>query len=61
MKALALRPRDVADIEGILTVVDQLDLDRVRGTLAEFSAALESDDFESEFERILKRVRTGPH
>ena len=60
MKVLALRPRDIADIEGILTVVKRLDLDRVRRTIAEFSAALGSDDFVTEFERILKRVKTRP-
>ena len=60
MKALALRPRDVADIEGILTVAQELDLDRVKTAIAEFSRALESDDFSSEFARILKRVKRGP-
>lgn len=59
MKALALRPRDVADIEGILTVVGELDLDRVKATIAEFCAALEADDFSSEFDRILRRSRKG--
>jgi predicted nucleotidyltransferase len=57
MKALALRPRDIADIEGILTAVPDLDLARVKKTIGEFSKVLETDDFESEFERILKRVR----
>jgi hypothetical protein len=36
MKALALRPRDIADIEGIVGVIRNLDLDRVRRTVAEF-------------------------
>jgi len=57
MKALALRPRDIADIEGIVSVVPDLDLDRVRRTVAEFSEALESDDFVAELDRILKAAK----
>jgi len=57
MKALALRPRDVADIEAILELVPELDLARVRSVLKAFTEALETDDFAGEFEHILKRVR----
>lgn len=54
MKALAMRPRDIADIEGILQSVHSLDLARVRATLAQLSAALESEDHLAAFDRILK-------
>ncbi len=57
MKALALRPRDVADIEAILDATPELDLERVRGLLRAFTEALEADDFAAEFERILLRAR----
>ena len=57
MKSLALRPRDVADIEAILEATPDLDLERVRVTLRAFTEALETDDFAGEFERILKRTR----
>ncbi len=57
MKALALRPRDVADIEAILEATPGLDLERVRGLLRVFTEALETDDFAAEFERILQRAR----
>lgn len=57
MKALALRPRDIADIESILTLVPALDLQRVRRIVAEFSEALETRDFISEFEAIVRRVQ----
>jgi predicted nucleotidyltransferase len=57
MKSLALRPRDVADIEAILEATPQLDLQRVRVTLRAFTEALETDDFAGEFERILQRTR----
>ena len=59
MKSLALRPRDVADIEAILDATPDLDLERVRTTLRAFTEALETDDFAGEFERILKRTRRG--
>ncbi|HXK20393.1 MAG TPA: nucleotidyl transferase AbiEii/AbiGii toxin family protein [Polyangiaceae bacterium] len=57
MKSLALRPRDIADIEAILEAAPELDLERVRSTLRAFTEALETDDFAGEFERILKRTR----
>lgn len=57
MKALALRPRDVADIEGIVESSAELDLGRVRSTLSQLSAALESDDHVSRLEEILRSVR----
>jgi predicted nucleotidyltransferase len=56
MKALALRPRDVADIEGLVELNDNLDLDRVRRIVAEFTAALEDADYSAELEQILKRL-----
>ncbi len=57
MKALALRPRDIADIEAILELNADLDLERVHSTLQAFTEALEADDFVAEFERIVKRTR----
>lgn len=54
MKALALRPRDVADIEGIVELVEALDLERIRKTVAQLSAALEADDHSSKLEEILR-------
>lgn len=57
MKALAMRPRDQADIEGILQSQSALDLERVRTTVAEFSEALEAADLSSELERIITRSR----
>jgi hypothetical protein len=57
MKAIALRPRDIADIESILTVAPAVDLQRVRRILAEFSEALETRDFSGEFEAIVRRAK----
>ncbi len=56
MKALALRPRDIADIEGILESVGDLDLARVRTTVAQLSAALETEDHLARLDEIVKRV-----
>ncbi len=53
MKAVARRPRDVADIEGVLSVQSSLDLGHVRRWLKEFAAALEEPDILSDFERIV--------
>jgi len=55
MKCLALRPRDVADIEGILQVQEGLDLKRVRETLAQFSEILEKVDYVAEWDALVKR------
>jgi predicted nucleotidyltransferase len=59
MKAIALRPRDIADIESILAAGHELDLTRIRGLLKIFTEALETDDFSAEFERLLTRHRRG--
>lgn len=55
MKALARRPRDIADIESVLDANANLDLDRVRHWLREFSAILEMPEILEDFERIASR------
>jgi hypothetical protein len=57
MKAIALRPRDVADIEALLDAHPDLDVERIRSFLRDFTEALEADDFAAEFERLLARQR----
>lgn len=57
MKAIALRPRDVADIEALLDAHPQMDLERIRSLLRAFTEALEADDFAAEFERLLSHKR----
>jgi predicted nucleotidyltransferase len=57
MKAIALRPRDVADIEALLDTHPHLDLERIRSYLRAFTEALETDDFSAEFERVLAQQR----
>lgn len=58
MKALARRPRDIADIESILDANPALDLDRVRHWLREFSSVLEMPEIHDEFESLLQRRKS---
>jgi len=60
MKALARRPKDIADIEGILDVQRDLDLDRIRTYLREFSSLLEMPEIQDDFERLLRRRQRRP-
>ena len=57
MKALALRPRDVADIEAVVAANPGIDLARVRAVVGEFAAILEEVDLVGELERIISKVR----
>jgi predicted nucleotidyltransferase len=57
MKALARRPRDIADIEGILDTNPNLDLDRIREQLREFSSVLEMPEIQEDFERLVRAMR----
>ena len=57
MKAIARRARDIADIEGILEVHDDLDLDWIRVRLSDFDQALGRSDLLDEFNRVLNRTR----
>jgi hypothetical protein len=59
MKAVAHRPRDGADIEGILEANPALDRDRVKGWVKEFAAALEAPEILKDLESILARVPPG--
>jgi hypothetical protein len=56
MKALALRPRDIAD-KSIVELTAHLDLHRVRTTVAQLSQALESEDHATRLEEILRGRR----
>lgn len=64
MKVLAGRPRDVGDVEAILRAHrDDLDLQRIRTTLARLEAALDRRDLLSELDRLLalgRRAGTPP-
>jgi len=58
MKSLALRPRDIADIEGLLETTPQLDLSHIRRQVEEFAHALDEMDIVGELDRIVEKVRS---
>ncbi len=55
MKALARRPQDIADIAGMVDSHSDLDLDRIRGWVRQFSAVLEMPEIFDELQNLLKR------
>lgn len=57
MKALARRPEDIADIIGIVDVQTDLDVERIRHWVREFSSILEMPEIFDDLERLLKRRR----
>ena len=57
MKAVANRPRDLADIEALLDAQRNLDLRRVRRWVREFAAALDRPSILSDLETALARRR----
>lgn len=59
MKAVAHRPRDMADIESILDVYPTLDVARVRRVVREFAAALETPELLEDFNGLVTRWRKG--
>jgi hypothetical protein len=61
MKAVAHRPRDLADIEGILAATDSLNLRHVRRWVREFASALGSPEILSDLEKLLRKKRRKRH
>jgi predicted nucleotidyltransferase len=53
MKAIAHRPRDIADIEAILNVEQNLDLERVRFWVKQFADALDMSELMGDLEKLL--------
>jgi predicted nucleotidyltransferase len=58
MKAIAHRPQDLRDIEGLLDVFPTANVESVRHWLREFAAAAELPDLPQEFERLLTQRKT---
>ncbi len=59
MKAIAHRPRDMLDLDGLLSRHPRADLARVRNFLEEFSRAASMPDVLSNWDRLLVRRRPG--
>lgn len=58
MKAVAHRPRDLADIEGVLARNPGLDLERAQTWIREFSAALDRPGIFEDFQAIVRKRRS---
>jgi hypothetical protein len=59
MKAVAQRPRDFADIEGIVAATPSLDVNYILGWVRDFAEALETQELPSEIERLLRPHQRG--
>lgn len=54
-KAVAHRPRDIADIEAILNIEPNLDFERIRFWVSQFAEALEMPELMEDLEKLLSR------
>lgn len=59
MKAVAHRPRDLADIEAVLDAHPKLDRRRIRRWVGEFARAMEEPEVLRDLERLLARRRSS--
>jgi hypothetical protein len=55
MKAVARRARDIMDIENIIEVTVDLDVERIRYWVREFSSVLDMPEIHEDLEKMLKR------
>lgn len=55
MKAIAHRPQDLRDIEGLLDVFPRANVEAVRTFVRDFAAAADLPDLPDEFENLLKK------
>ncbi len=61
MKAVARRPRDLADIEGILAASDKLNRRFIRRWVGEFANAVGSPEMLSDLEGLLRKEQRNRH
>lgn len=60
MKAVAHRPRDLQDIEGLLQAHPNLDLQSVRQWVREFASVTAMSDLIDDFDKLLARLNRMP-
>jgi hypothetical protein len=60
MKAVAHRPRDLQDIEGLLQAHPNLDLEGVRQWVREFASVTAMSDLIDDFDKLLARLNRTP-
>ena len=59
MKAVARRPRDIQDIEGLLVAHPEADLVLVRKWVSEFATAMAMSEIVEEFDSVVARRNSG--
>ena len=60
MKAIAHRPQDLRDIEGLLDVFPTADVENVRRWVQDFATAAELPDLPEGFEKLLAQRKSQP-
>ncbi len=60
MKAVARRPKDLQDIEGLLAAHPDTDLAAVRQWVSEFATAMSMSDMLEDFDKLVARSKSRP-
>jgi len=60
MKAVARRPKDLLDIEGLLAAHPEADIATVRQWVSEFATAMSTSDMLDEFDKLVARSKPKP-
>lgn len=60
MKAIARRPKDLQDIEGLLAANPEADLATVRRWVSEFASAISASDMLDDFDKLVARSKSRP-
>ncbi len=60
MKAVARRPKDLQDIEGLLAAHPEADVATVRQWVSEFATAMSTSDMLDEFDKLVARSKSRP-
>ncbi len=60
MKAVARRPKDLQDIEGLLAAHPEADVVTVRQWVSEFATAMSTSDMLEDFDRLVAQGKSMP-
>ena len=60
MKAVARRPKDLQDIEGLLAAHPEADVATVRRWVSEFATAMSTSDMLDDFDKLVARSKSRP-
>jgi hypothetical protein len=60
MKAVARRPKDLQDIEGLLAAHPEVDVATVRRWVSEFATAMSTSDMLDDFDKLVARSKSRP-